>query len=287
MKPFLGIDQTENRKNEAINGNEFLIATPSPAMRQALEASSKKADDTVASSKLPLPIRILQTICYVMGAALILGILKALTGSDSVSLSQAYQNAPVLFYLAGGCVVLWLVLQFWSKKKSKSVLESDERQHLLSNLDSVCDSIFTELGVPNNAQEVDILSFRYKLKNDTVKPVAKGMETTPYCNLCFKAYADSENLYLANLDGKYAFALSELQTIRTVKRSIAMQSWNKDQSINEGRYKSYKLTVNDYGNIFCKSYHILQLRHGDQLWDIYFPSYELPIFQSLTGLSAE
>lgn len=29
MKPFLGIDITTNRKNERLNGNEFLILKPS------------------------------------------------------------------------------------------------------------------------------------------------------------------------------------------------------------------------------------------------------------------
>ena len=36
MKPFLGIDLTQNKKNSEINGEEFLAAKPSPALAQTL-----------------------------------------------------------------------------------------------------------------------------------------------------------------------------------------------------------------------------------------------------------
>lgn len=36
MKPFLGIDITTNRKNERLNGNEFLILKPSEILSQTL-----------------------------------------------------------------------------------------------------------------------------------------------------------------------------------------------------------------------------------------------------------
>ena len=34
MKPFLGIDITTNRKNERLNGNEFLMLKPSEILSQ-------------------------------------------------------------------------------------------------------------------------------------------------------------------------------------------------------------------------------------------------------------
>ena len=86
---FLGIDLTNNKNNEAFNGDAFLIAKPSPAMAQALASSSKEAEETVESSKLPLAIRIGHWICGAVGAVVALGILKALAGEDSVSLKEA------------------------------------------------------------------------------------------------------------------------------------------------------------------------------------------------------
>ena len=53
MKPFLGIDLTNDKKNEQNNGSEFLVQTPSPALANALEQSTEKAENTVARAKLP------------------------------------------------------------------------------------------------------------------------------------------------------------------------------------------------------------------------------------------
>lgn len=42
MKPFLGIDITTNRKNERLNGNEFLILKPSEILSQTLAKTPSK-----------------------------------------------------------------------------------------------------------------------------------------------------------------------------------------------------------------------------------------------------
>ena len=44
MKPFLGIDITTNRKNERLNGNEFLILKPSEILSQTLAKTTEQKD---------------------------------------------------------------------------------------------------------------------------------------------------------------------------------------------------------------------------------------------------
>ena len=39
MKPFLGVDLTTDKKNEQVNGNEFLVAKPSNTLVQSFERS--------------------------------------------------------------------------------------------------------------------------------------------------------------------------------------------------------------------------------------------------------
>ena len=47
------------------------------------------------------------------------------------------------------------------------------------------------------------------------------------------------------------------------------------------------MTVNNMGNVFFKPYYILEIEHNDEIFGIYFPCYELPIFEKLTGLTAQ
>lgn len=97
MKPFLGIDLTADKKNEQLNGEEFVVARPDSSLTQSLEKSSEGVDDAIEKSFLPLPIRIGHWLCGAAGAVFIIAILKILAEDDSVTLSQAYKSASWFF----------------------------------------------------------------------------------------------------------------------------------------------------------------------------------------------
>lgn len=282
MKPFLGVDLTTDKKNEQFQGEEFLTLKPSDALSKSLESSSENAEATVERSKLRLPFRIIQYTCWIVALLLISGILKA-----DVSFAEGYSNAPFLYWGAGACAVIWLILWIWGRQKSKTVLSAEESTQTFSHLEGVSDAVYAELAVPADAKEVDILSFFYKVKDGNIKVCEKGMQIAPYINPIFRAFADSENLYLANLVGKYTFPLAEIAALRTVKKHIRIIGWNKEEKFNKGIYKQYKLTADNYGCIHCKYYHILEINHGGELYGIYIPCYELPIFEELTGLKVQ
>ena len=276
MKPFLCIDLTADKKNEQSNGEEFLVHKTSATLSNFLDTSIEQANATTEQSKLPLALRIIQYICGIAAVFCILGLLKA-----GVSLAEGYRNAPWLYWVAGACAAVWLILWICGRQKAKAVLSTEESTQTFSHLEEVSDAIHAELSVPADAEEVDILSFFYKIKDGNIKVCEKTI--APYLNTVFHAFADSENLYLANLEGKYAFPLSEIVALRTVKKHIRILQWTKDEKFNKGIYKQYKLTADQYGCIHCKSYHILELNHKGVSVGIYIPCYELPVFEKLTG----
>ena len=281
MKPFLGIDLTTNKKNKQQIGDEFLIQQPSLALSESLDSSFEHADETIEKSKIPLPFRIVQYVSGFAALLIVSGIMRA-----DVSFAEGYQNAPGLFWAAPICAVIWLLLWLWSRQKSKTVLGEDESTLAFSNLDNSAAAVFEDLSVPDSAKDVDILSFFYKLKDGNIKVVTKGTQTAQCFNPAFEIFSDTENLYLANLEGKYAFPLNSITTIHTIKKRISIIGWNKEEPFNKGVYKPYKLTANNYGSVFCKCYHILEINYQGETYGIYFPSYELPVFEEVTGLKA-
>ena len=266
MKPFLSINMTENKKNEELNGNEFLIKKPSESAIKAYEDSCKEAQDTVSESKLPIVARIIRYLCGMFGGLFTAVSLGLWIKEGSAYLAEVYTNVYWAFWLAGGCLLIWGVLAVMSRKKQKQVMESDESAQTFSHVDTMVNNVFAELSVPNTAQEVDVLSFRYIIKDGNIKVREKGFQPVPYFNFPYKAYTDAENLYLVNFDGKYAFALSSLQSIKTVNKTIGAISWNKDELPDKSDYKQYKITVDNYGCIHFKTYHILELEHNYEKW---------------------
>ncbi len=282
MIPFLGIDLTTDKKNKTTNGSEFISEKPSLALAQALEHSTEKANQTTNKSKLPLPLRIIQYTCWAIWLIMISSIIRA-----DVSVTTAYKNAPWVFWIGGITFVLWLILWLSGKVKSKSVLGKEESSRVFTHLESVTDSVYTDLSVPNTATDVNVLSFYYKLKDGNIKVCTPGMQIAPYLNPIFKAFSDSEYLYLADLNGKYAIPLSSIVSIKTVNKRIQILRWNKDVHLKNAAFKKYKLQSDNYNRIHCKYYHIVEFNHYGTLWGIYIPCYELPVFERLTGLKAQ
>lgn len=285
MKPFYGIDLTHDKRNDVANGEEFLVAEPSAAMAQALETSAENLDATLGKAKAPLALRIAQWIGGAVGTVALMVIIR-LTGKG-MTLGEIFQNQPWLLLGAVLGLALWTVLKFVGNKRERAVLESEEGTRSVSRLETTADSAFREMSVPQDAPDVDVLSFYYKEKDGNIKVCEKPMQLYSHTNCGFKIFTDSEKLYLAYPEGKFAFPLKSLQAIRRVDKKVRATGWNKDEAPNQGIYKPYKLTIDQYSCIHSKPHYILELKHGDEIWGIYFPCYELPTFEKFTGLRAQ
>ncbi len=277
MKPFLSIDLTTNKKNEQQNGNEFIVKQPSATLTHSFETSMEKANETFEKSKLPLGFRIIYYLCYFTAAIMAVGILRS-----DVPIEEAYKNASWLFWCCGICAVIGFILWRFMAYKSKKVLEADENKQVFDNLDSIADTIYKDLGVPENAKAVDILSFYYVNNGDKIKIKTKGVQSYQFLNTEFKMFFDNQNIYLANLECLYAFPINNITSINTIKKSARLSCWNKEEDYKKGVYKNYKLVSDEYGCIHCKCYHILEIAHNNETFGIYFPSYELPSFTQAT-----
>lgn len=282
MKPFLCFDLTNDKKNSVPNGEEFIAVKPSFASSQSLEDSKSDANEKLEQSKLPKPLRILQTVCGFAGFIALLGFLRS-----TATLSEAYQNAPFIFWIIAVCLPVWFVLLMLGLYRKKKVLSTEESIHALESLEGRVDAIYSELGVPENSRDADILTFFYKTKGDKIKICSKGAQIAPYLNPIYKVFADFENLYIVELGGKYVIPLSSIKGIRTVKKHIRIAKWNKEAVFNKGIYQQYKMNTDQYGTIHCGYYHIMEFELGGEAWEMYIPCYELPLFERLTGVKAQ
>ena len=166
MKPFSGIDVTNDKKNEQMNLDDFLVFKPSEHLSQSLEEYSEDAIDVVFEKvKLPFIIRALQWVCGLVIACGIIAISEILFEEDTPSIKEMYAKWPWLFWVFALCVVVWGIITFVAHKKQKEVLQSDERDRLFSGMDTVAQSIYDEMGLSGDEKSVDILSFEYKLKD--------------------------------------------------------------------------------------------------------------------------
>lgn len=287
MKPFFCIDITEDKKNSKHNGDEFIVASVESHMTQALKKSTENVVEILKGTKLPWSIRAIRSVCGFVAWIIICVLIQIAFDKDSVSLAQAYSNVPWVFYTAGGCLLAWIALMLISSRTAKSVLEREETGKALSDMSSIVKSIYDALGVPPDAENVDVLTFKYKDKDGEIVPTGGAMDFTVYSAEPFMAYVEDGQIHFVNFENNYAFPFDEIATIHTVKKRIAIPEWGKDEGPKEGIYKQYKMTVDTHGCIWFKTYHILEINHLGESIGIYFPCYELPAFEKLTGLRKE
>lgn len=285
MKPFLGIDVTVNKKNDRMNGDEFLVKSVSGAQSEHYDQTIEEAEKSVKRAEPPLVWSLAQGGCGLMALGVVAGIIES--WDKDLSLNQMYANAPALFWLLPVCVLVWLTLTILSKRRAANVSESREVEELIEAVEAATSASYTALGVPEDAAETDVLCMIYKLKNGEPVPKAVSLAGISWLNAITRVFTAHGSLCIADAEKLYAIPLSSLRGIRTVNTAILIPSWNKEIPPNEEPYKRLKLAEDNMGRIRVKPYYILDFDRDGESWGLYFPNYELATFESLTGLNAQ
>lgn len=285
MKPLFCVDITENKNNDHLNGCQdgILVQTPSDMLKRSLDRAVEQAQATANRAQLPLLLRVVWGVCGLAALMMALIVLKSV---QSISFAQVMRNAGWLVIAAVVCAAVWAVLTVLSRRKEKAVLSSEEAARTTSRLESSQKAIFDELGIPADAAAVDVLLFRYVVRNGQIRPKELAVSAS-YVVAQMQLFADAERLYLADVGGKFAIPRSSLRAIRTVKKRIRFTGWNKDDRPESKRYKPYKLGRNQYGCVICRWYHILELELDGEIYGVYFPPYERPAFEKAAGVKVE
>ena len=281
MKPFYGIDRTTLKKNTFHEGDCFIAATVSDMTRQSYERALQSAAKELEATKLNPILRGLKTVCSWITLIVFIGTIRAL---GNVTIAEAFENAPFIFWLMGGCGVVWLVLSYLTNRKAKNVMEGEGFGQSTRRLEGEIDRVFRELQVPEDAKQVDVVQLTYRWKNGTVKISTTGSETTPYTNVSLRVFRREDVLCLADLENRYELPISAMRRLKMVKKPLVIQGWNKEEKLNDPFYKPYKLTMDNYERVHTKSYGLLELNHDGVDWALWLPPYELNYISALTGL---
>lgn len=279
MKSVFGFDVTEDKRSEKTYAELFLTKKPSEGTEAELDERVESFETTANNAKLH---PILGFIKWV-GLFLALIVLRALL---EAGFEQAMRNAPLL--VTGGIIagIVSATLFIIGRIKERRVLDEEDAAGKLDMLEVSAKRAFAELEVPESSIPTDILLFRFVVKDGVCKAKESGLSVTPYFNHEMRAYLKDYNLCLADVGGVYSFPLESLRRITTVKKRIILPEWNKEEAYNKGIYKQYKISSNQYG-VSVKPYYILEIEKDGEEYGIYFPSYELPTFESLTLMHAE
>lgn len=279
IKPIFCIDVTADKKNDVVNGAEFVARTVTAGQKDEYEETRVQLEKTINKSQLPLWLRI---------AKLIMGGFSIIVFAACIKpgFETAWRNASYLIISAIVCAALWVILHVYSKSKEKKVLTEEDVIGQLEKIDENTNSILEELNVPAYAEDVDVLVFKYKMKNGEMRPFTHAMQTTPYICINLKIFATEDELCISDVENVYYFKKTDIKSIITVDKRIGISTWNKEEEPRKGRFAPYKMTVSNTGDVYFKPYYILEIEIENQSYGLYFPCYELGVIERFTGLMA-
>lgn len=281
MKIFFGINVTESKTNNTLDGEVFVCQKVDEQEEERAQEELSKINDLNKKSA-PMPLQILREVLLVAVLICVGSILSACL--DGASIAGMYANAPWLFCIGGVCVVAWAVLSVWLRKHAKKIVESDEATLLVNRYDTLTKNALLTLGVPSDAARMDAFLIIYKNKNGRTKWQSWGIAQS--CNTENYIFADKSTVYIADISQKFAIPRNEITGIRKIKKRTSMFGWNKEAPYNKREYKPYKITVGQVGEYHLRYYYSVDILHNGETYALFFPAYELETVQNLTGLTA-
>lgn len=261
---------------DKFDGSEFIIKKVSAQSSEKLDSIEESKDEHSKKMSLPLPLTLLKYLALFAGMITVVSVLRA-----EVTVSQAFANAPFIFYISGIGWVIYAILQLAEWLKKKKHIASDSFAEYVEEAQKHATASKQELGIPQSAPSVDVFCFAYKYNKKNEQVQAKS--DFKYLPLELYIFQDAQKLYLADITTVFAFDKKDFVNIEKIEKRTTFNGWNKEEAINSAKYKKYKLTANQYGTVFCKYYYSLQISSNSKLYEILIPPYEIATFASIIG----
>jgi hypothetical protein len=198
--------------------------------------------------------------------------LGVILGSVAFEIFESKEVFPAaLGIVAGMLFVAGIVYGVINGKKQKE--NEDKPDEGMEELDDKYEAfnaeVKRELGIPEDAPQVDILTYMYSLDDKTKKTVYSG---------------DTANVFIE--DGKLCFwygeavvgfPMSEIEALVKVNEPITFEGWMPDDPHDSLKYAQYDIEKKevDYDEHYTmKGYYSLRLTHEGEPFELLFPLFD-------------
>ncbi|MDE6618763.1 MAG: hypothetical protein K2K13_07050 [Clostridiales bacterium] len=235
------------------------------------------------SSQLPLWLRIIELLCGLTAVILLCGVLNAIgenIGEEPFAemWDRFVGNGAIIMIVIGGvCLAVAIALFVWGRIRYKKVVASPEYKAVINDTENVNNGSYDELGVPSDADSIDVLCFPYKLNRKGKE--RNGCQFAQYVPINYKIFKQDDGLYFADVNDLIQIPLSAVKDATYVPKTVAFYGWTKDDKFNSPKYKPYKIRANNFGALFIKGYISVNLLLDEEEKEIIIPLYEQDVIE--------
>lgn len=277
MKNWFAIDFTDE-DNPVIPIEAYCRRRVNAVLEEKMDAHADTMMDNVEKATRSWPH-------YIGMGAAALGCYVFLTVFDVATEDTGTIPPSAWWWLlpAALCLAVLVLLGYSYRKRVNARMETDEMTAQAQQAEAYYRLSRHELGVPEDAAEMDVLCYSYRMKKGKEKPVRIAGEH--YSAMELQVYVEDGYLMLADAAVLYALPLSEVTAVTRWEGSARIHCWNKEEEPNKEPYKAYRIRYDDDNDVFTvRAVYALEWGGADR--ELLVPDYEWErVLQPLTGLT--
>ncbi len=271
MKNLFGFQIQEGQEEGVLDGMPFQSAKVSMQQEQLLEKAAEEIEDLEKKATLHPVLQFIMQIGFYIGG---LCFLFFLVDIWKLSFQQALEDKWFVLMAAvilGGASLVLLLKQ---RKKSQEAMKTAEETLMMERAQRLDCASRQELGIPENAADMDIIRVVYQIKKDREKILENE-------NLRIYAYCQDNSLCFADNTQVFKIPLSSIQKVVWVKKRLLLPEWNKEEPYNSKTYKPYHIRKNDAEQYTIRGYYSLRISETRGEFEVMVPEYDEKILFSL------
>ncbi len=281
MKLFYSIDLTHDRTNTVRNGKQLTGATVSANKLIEYRDAGIRMYEHMKNGVVPLYLRLGNYVCAAATMILMLMIFKPLRHLYGDFYDKYLTNTPLIIAITAVWVVLWIVVIILIKKQFYMKFDSPEATDIIGQYNEISEAVNKELGVPEETQWLDILSFYYESTEDSFEVLSFGADAFKFEFCSVRAFRRDESLCIVDPQCRYDIPISSISAIRTLYDDIVIEDFSDLCGDESKRLTGSGIKLEDDGSAHFDSYNLLEFVHEGEKWGLCFPAYERPAVEKL------
>ncbi len=280
MTNLFGSNITENKNNYNTDANIFITKTLDPDIQKRWENTYAETQSLLKKAAPPQWLTVVIFIIFIVSGFSLLNIFF-----DALEIGiDGFSNSLVRFLLSLLGLAVVVVLAYHYNQNKKKLLQSDEAIQNMQTAENIMNEVYTDLGIPESAESIDILAGKYKISKENVKEVNFSSEFTHY-NFSVSAYIRNSMLCLCDLHQVYEIPLNSIKKAELQKKKCSFPKWNKNKPYSSPEYKKYKIVLN--GGMYTTKCYRITIEDIKGNFYLLIPNYDMEYFSSLTKVYPE
>lgn len=271
MKNLFGLQFREGQEEGVLDGMPFQSAKVSIQQEQLLVMAAEELEDLEKRATLHPILQFVMQISFYIGG---LCLLSFLVDIWKLSFQQALKDKWVALTAAVVLEGISLVIFLKQRKKSQEAMKTAEETMMMERAQRLDSASRQELGIPENAADMDIIWVTYQIKKGREKILENE-------NFSIYAYCQDNSLCLADNTQVFKIPLSSIQKVVWVKKRLLLPEWNKHEPYNSKIYKPYHIRKNDAEQYTIRGYYSLRVSETRGEFEVMVPEYDEKILFSL------